>query len=172
MSDEQINEHENLNAIIPEQPISSIIQVLKDASKTYEDKITEIHDELEQIFIIDHERLVDENIKTVSRLHYWISKKAVESRLLLKIKRKRNFVYSCLYEDYREGKNGRGNVTLSKDGIEAYVTKNSEYIRWNNLMEEQEIIVEYIDQLCWALKQTKMQALKNIQDSKKLETGY
>lgn len=166
--------HQNMSTdemkpVIPDAPISSVTDKLKNISDTYEQKLNEIHQELENVFTIDQFSLVDENMKTVSKLHYWISKKAIEQRLLIKISRKRNYVYSSLYEDFREGKNGRGNITLNKDGIEAYVTKNSEYIYWNTLMSEQQNIVDYIDQICWALKQTKMQALKNIQESKRVE---
>jgi hypothetical protein len=158
-----------IKTAISDQPITAITDKLSNITLNYDKKIEEIHSAIEDVFNIDQYNLVDENMKTVSKLHYWISKKAVEQRLLNKITRKRNYVYSSLYEDYREGKNGRGNITLSKDGIEAYVTKNSEYIYWNTLSEEQKNIVEYIDQICWALKQTKMTALKNIQEAKRIE---
>lgn len=169
MTTEQNTTNADLRGAIPEQPLSAIASKLDNIETTYEKKLEEIQNELEGIFNIDQFNLVEENMKTVSKLHYWITKHAYEQRFFVKISRKRNYVYSCLYEDYREGKNGRGNITLNKDGIEAYVTKNSEYIYWNSLMEEQRNIVEYIDQICWALKQTKMQALKNIQESKRVE---
>jgi hypothetical protein len=169
MTTEQNATSADLRAAIPEQPLSAIASKLDNIETTYEKKLEEIQNELEDTFNIKHEYLIDENIKTVSKLHYWITKHAYERRFLVKISRKRNYVYSSLYEDYREGKNGRGNITLNKDGIEAYVTKNSEYIYWNSLMEEQKNIVDYIDQICWALKQTKMQALKNIQEQQRVE---
>jgi hypothetical protein len=162
-------ESDNLtHAIIPDAD-GKHINTIKNINESYEDKITEIHQELEDVFKIDQFQLVEENMKTVSKLHYWISKLAVERRLLIKISRKRNFTFSKLYEDYREGKNGKGFVTLTKDGIEAYIRKDSEYIYWDSMMQEQQNITDYIDQICWALKQTKMTALKNIQESKRIE---
>lgn len=144
-------------------------QILENISDKYDKRISTIHEELEDIFTIDQYQLVDENIKTVSKLHYWISKLAVERRILLKMKRKRDSLFSQLYEDYREGKNGKGHISLTKDGIEAYINKDTTFQKWDSMYQEQNNIVEYIDQICWALKQTKMQALKNIQESKRVE---
>ena len=143
--------------------------ILEKISESYDARIAKIHEELEDIFTIDQFQLVEENMKTVSKLHYWISKLAIERRVLLKLKRKRDSLYSQLYEDYREGKNGKGHISLTKDGIEAYITKDSQFQRWDSIYQEQNNIVDYIDQICWALKQTKMTALKNIQESKRIE---
>jgi len=147
----------------------SLEDILEKISESYDARIAKIHEELEDIFTIDQFQLVEENMKTVSKLHYWISKLAIERRVLIKLKRKRDSLYSQLYEDYREGKNGKGHISLTKDGIEAYITKDSQFQRWDSIYQEQANIVDYIDQICWALKQTKMTALKNIQESKRIE---
>jgi hypothetical protein len=147
----------------------SIDDILEKINERYDARIEAISNELEDIFVIDQYNLVEENMKTVSKLHYWISKMAIERRILIKLKRKRDSVYSKLYEDYREGKNGKGHITLTRDGIDAYINKDPQFQRWDSIYQEQNNIVEYIDQICWALKQTKMSALKNIQDSKRIE---
>jgi len=159
---------DEVTAIIPNVN-ESIDVILQKISDKYDERIDKIHEELEDIFTIDQYRLVDENMKTVSKLHYWISKLAIERRILIKMKRQRDCLYSKLYEDYREGKNGKGHITLNKDGIEAYITKDSQFQRWDSMYQEQANMVDYIDQICWALKQTKMQALKNIAESKRVE---
>lgn len=159
---------DEVTAIIPNAN-ESIDDILQKISDKYDERIEKIHEELEDIFTIDQFRLVDENMKTVSKLHYWISKLAIERRILIKMKRRRDCLYSQLYEDIREGKNGKGHITLNKDGIEAYITKDSQFQRWDSMYQEQVNMVDYIDQICWALKQTKMQALKNIQESKRVE---
>jgi hypothetical protein len=142
-------------------------QFLENMESVYETKIEEIKKELEDVFTIDEFNLVEENMKTVSRLHLWLSRLVVEKRKLLKIKRKRDDIYSKLYEDFRTGK--RGVVSLTEKGIDARINLDGTYKRYNAICEEQENVVYYIDQLCWALKQSKMNALKNILDSKRIE---
>lgn len=148
----------------------SLTEIIKEIDDKYNEKLHELQKELSAAFDIDQYSLVDENMKTVSNLHLWISRHATEQRVLLKIKRKRDLVFSELFQLYREGK--KGHIThYNKESIEAYVNKEPEYQKWESYLNEQSIIVNYINEICWALKQTKMSALKNIQDSKKLELG-
>jgi hypothetical protein len=155
------------NVIKKDKTLTEIIVEIDDK---YNENLEKLQEELSSAFEIDQFSLVDENMKTVSNLHLWISRHAKEQRVLLKIKRKRDLVYSELFQLYREGK--KGHIThYNKESIEAYVTRESEYQKWESYLGEQTILVEYINEICWALKQTKMTALKNIQDAKKLELG-
>jgi hypothetical protein len=159
------------NAIVErfddESAANTLSEIIKDLTEKYDEKLSDLQKELSDVFEIDQYSLVEENMKTISRLHLWIGRLAIERRSLLKIKRKRDITFSKLYEDFREGK--RGHITLNNNGIEAYINRIPEFQKWDSWFNEQQIIVDYIDQICWALKQTKMSALKNIQDSKKLE---
>lgn len=152
---------------INNQSEKSIEQTLEDICDKYAERMKEIQTELADIFSIDEFNLVNENMKTVSKLHYWISKNAIEKRILLKIKRKRDSIYSELFYEYRTGK--KGAITLTNDGINSFINREPSYQKWDTLVNEQTILVEYIEQICWALKQTKMAALRNIQESKKIE---
>jgi hypothetical protein len=155
LSDESLNDQKELQ------------EFLDNLETAYATKLDEIKNEVEDVFNIDDNNLVEENMRTVSRLHLWITRHAIERRKLLGLRRKRDDIYSKLHKDYREGKGGV--VSLTDKGIDARINLNGTYKRFNALFEEQENIVAFIDQICWALKQTKMNALKNIQDSKRIE---
>jgi hypothetical protein len=157
---------ENLN----DEPVNEqkeVQEFLDNLETAYANKLDEIKNEVEDVFTIDDNNLVEENMRTVSRLHLWITRHAIEKRKLLSLRRKRDDVYSKLHKHYREGKGGV--VSLTDKGIDARINLDGTYKRFNALFEEQENIVEFIEQICWALKQTKMSALRNIQESKRIE---
>jgi hypothetical protein len=137
---------------------------------TFDNKIEEINSEMEEVFNIDKDHLDSCYMLTVSKLHYWNSKLADETRFLQKISRTKSSCYSRLYQGYREGRIGHISMN-NKNEIEAYIYKHSEYVYWENLYDEQKILVDYINNMCWALKNTQIQAIRGIQDFQKRE-GY
>lgn len=156
---------ENLNSPVDINDINK----LADIDITYDNKIESLRKELSDCFEIDSNMLEEENIKTISRLHLWLSRLAVESIILKKAQRKRQLIYSSLHEEFRTGQ--RGQITLTDKGIDTWIQKNSQYQKYNSIYEYQQVVVDYIKDICWALKNTKMTALKNINDIKRYELG-
>lgn len=147
----------------------NIDKKIQDLDDNYDARLQELKEELSDCFEIDSNRLEDENMKTVSRLHLWLTRLAEENLLLKKMQRKKQLTYTTLYELVRTGKNGH--IALTDKGIDYQIQKMSTYRHMASMVDQQEVITEYISNICWALKQTKMSALKNISDSKRMELG-
>ncbi len=147
----------------------SVEQIINTLDTEYEKRLDALKQELSNCFDIDPDRLEDENIRTISNLHLWLSRLAVEKQALKQLLRSRQLRYSQLHEEFRTGK--RGAITLTDKGIDVWIQRDSRYQYLSSYCDQQEVLVDYINDICWALKNSKMTALKNLQDIKRLELG-
>jgi hypothetical protein len=135
---------------------------LEEIDDKFETSLDDLKNEIKSSFEIDEFSLVEENMKTISKMHFYVSKLAEEKKIGVRIERIRMKKHGELYEKYKTGA-----MALSKYEIEEWINKNPDYQIVFTYSEQQKIIIDYLTRLVESLKQ-KLYALKNIQEMKKI----